>query len=56
MWVALSGGSDSMALLHLLARGRRADPVAVTVDHRLRPESGRGRSRGPLVPGLGRAA
>lgn len=40
--VALSGGGDSMALLDLarrvqIARGRRV--CAVTVDHRLRPES-----------------
>ncbi|MGL4279335.1 MAG: tRNA lysidine(34) synthetase, partial [Albidovulum sp.] len=40
--VAVSGGSDSMALLHLFARiqkhrGGRAR--AVTVDHRLRPEA-----------------
>jgi tRNA(Ile)-lysidine synthase len=37
--VALSGGGDSTALLHLcLAAGLRIE--AVTVDHRLRPESG----------------
>lgn len=37
--VALSGGGDSMALLHLChARGLRVE--AATVDHRLRPESG----------------
>jgi tRNA(Ile)-lysidine synthase len=36
--VALSGGGDSTALLHLcLAAGMRVE--AVTVDHRLRPES-----------------
>ena len=36
--VALSGGGDSTALLHLcLAAGLRVE--AVTVDHRLRPES-----------------
>lgn len=36
--VALSGGGDSTALLHLCLRaGRRVE--AVTVDHRLRPES-----------------
>ena len=40
--VAVSGGSDSMALLHLFARvqARRGGEVrAVTVDHRLRPEA-----------------
>lgn len=40
--VAVSGGSDSMALLHLFARvqAHRAGAVrAVTVDHRLRPEA-----------------
>ena len=36
--VALSGGGDSVALLHLLKEAGK-DPVAVTVDHRLRPES-----------------
>lgn len=41
--VALSGGGDSMALLHLAAdwarmRGRRL--LALTVDHRLHPDSG----------------
>ncbi|MFN7236197.1 MAG: ATP-binding protein, partial [Brevundimonas sp.] len=40
--MALSGGGDSVALLHLAAawaerRGRRL--VAVTVDHRLHPDS-----------------
>lgn len=40
--VAVSGGGDSMALLHLLARvqaGRGGTVRAVTVDHGLRPES-----------------
>ena len=37
--VAVSGGSDSLALLHLLADWGRSDLAAVTVDHRLRPTS-----------------
>ncbi len=40
--VAVSGGSDSLALLHLFARiqaHRGATLHAVTVDHRLRPEA-----------------
>ncbi len=41
--VAVSGGPDSMALMHLLARWRAARPgsplVIATVDHGLRPES-----------------
>jgi len=39
--VAVSGGGDSMALLHLLARWRvegGPEIAAVTVDHRIRPE------------------
>ncbi len=40
--VAVSGGGDSMALLHLMARSQAARGGtlrAVTVDHRLRPEA-----------------
>lgn len=42
--LAVSGGADSTALLHLYARARARDPalppaVVLTVDHRLRPES-----------------
>lgn len=40
--VAVSGGGDSMALLHIVARiqiPRGASVHAVTVDHRLRPEA-----------------
>ena len=67
--LAVSGGSDSTALMVLFAdwlRQRGADPAAhtvLTVDHRLRPESGR-RGRGgrpsrrqarlpPRHPGVG---
>ncbi len=44
MALAVSGGADSLALLHLAARwraGRTAGPalMVLTVDHRLRPES-----------------
>lgn len=44
--VAVSGGPDSLALLHLIAQWRRRDAAAApelwaaTVDHRLRPTSG----------------
>ncbi|MEM9975384.1 MAG: tRNA lysidine(34) synthetase TilS [Pseudomonadota bacterium] len=37
--VAVSGGSDSLALLHLLVDWGRTKIAAVTVDHRLRPEA-----------------
>lgn len=40
--IAVSGGSDSMAMLHLMARVASAagrTVLAVTVDHRLRPEA-----------------
>ena len=40
--VAVSGGGDSLALMHLLPAGRRptgvAPPVVLTVDHGLAPE------------------
>src|SRR5215831_3793536 len=42
--LAVSGGADSMALLHLIARwraedGRKREVTVLTVDHRLRAES-----------------
>ena len=37
--VAVSGGSDSLALLHAAAAWGRAEVDAVTVDHGLRPEA-----------------
>ena len=37
--VAVSGGSDSLALLHLLNDWGRVDLAAATVDHGLRPEA-----------------
>ncbi|MFX0542789.1 tRNA lysidine(34) synthetase TilS [Roseovarius sp. S4756] len=37
--IAVSGGSDSMALLYLMADWGRAPLRCVTVDHRLRPEA-----------------
>jgi len=43
--VAVSGGADSLALMHLLARwaraGKRAKPLVLSVDHGLRPQSGK---------------
>src|SRR5690348_10720946 len=41
--IAVSGGADSVALMHLLSgwarRRKRPLPVVLTVDHGLRPES-----------------
>ncbi|MFY0690636.1 MAG: tRNA lysidine(34) synthetase TilS [Paracoccaceae bacterium] len=37
--IAISGGGDSTALLHLAVQWAKADLVAVTVDHGLRPEA-----------------
>ncbi len=39
--VAVSGGSDSLGLLHLLCDWGRASLSVATVDHGLRPEAGR---------------
>jgi len=42
--VAVSGGADSLALMHLLAgwarAGKRPKPLVLSVDHGLRPQSG----------------
>ena len=42
---AVSGGPDSMALLHMLAQWRKQNPIvtlsAATIDHQLRPEAAR---------------
>ena len=47
--VAVSGGSDSLALMHLLAAFARAQklgpPLVLTVDHGLRPESAKDAKR-----------
>lgn len=55
--VAVSGGSDSMAVLHLFARilAHRGGTVhAVTVDHRLRPEAaGEAEFVARLCPSIG---
>ena len=37
--VAVSGGADSLALLHALSEWGRAELAAVTVNHGLRPEA-----------------
>jgi len=37
--IAVSGGSDSLALLYLLAKAGADSAVVLTVDHHLRPES-----------------
>jgi tRNA(Ile)-lysidine synthase len=37
--VAISGGADSFALLHLARYHAKTDIIALTVDHQLRPES-----------------
>ena len=52
--VAVSGGADSLALMHLLARwaGKRAKPLVLSVDHGLRPTSG---SEAKKVAGWARA-
>lgn len=57
--VAVSGGGDSLALLilfrsFLTSAGSPVEPVAVTVDHRLRPESAdEARQVGEIAAGLG---
>lgn len=55
--IALSGGGDSVALLHLLGRclaGRATRLFAATVDHGLRPEAAdEAREAGRLCDGLG---
>jgi tRNA(Ile)-lysidine synthase len=57
--VAASGGGDSLALLILFRRfldagGSPIEPMAVTVDHRLRPESAdEARQVGRIAAGLG---
>jgi tRNA(Ile)-lysidine synthase len=56
--VAVSGGSDSLALLHLLISYRAAqctfpEIIAVTIDHELRPESA---DEAHFVAGLCRSA